>query len=148
MPPVLLLLFKQLAPSKMSNNSVPVVILIINNDGYISYQAYLPDTYDQSNPNEFNVFLARVYNHISYDCNNALNNNTDIGKLLEVHHRHNITPPTIRSPLCYFSTYIHPHCNYKPIHINSPFFFNASDAQSYSDEHPELCHMSCQLRYI
>lgn len=137
-----------MSPSTPSQSLIPVVILILNNEGYITYQAYLPDTFDQSNPNEFDAFLARVYNHVSYDASNALNNRTSVGKLLEVHHRRSITPPDNRGPLCYFSTYIHQHCNYKPIHINSPFFFKASDAQLYSDEHPELCHMSCQLRYI
>lgn len=134
--------------SPVNNQTTPVVILILNNEGYISYQAYVPSTYDNLNPNEFDAFLARVYNHVSYDATNALNNHTSVGKLLEVHYRDAVpvTPPN--APLCYFSTYINQNCNYKPIHVNSPILFNSADAERYSQIQTELCHMSCQLRYI
>lgn len=126
----------------------PIAILIFNNHGYISHQAYMPSQYDHSNPNAFDAFLASVYNHISYDATNALNNHTSLGKLLEVHHRRDILIPLDENPRCYFSTYIHPHCDYKPIHTQSPLFFHHLDAFDYADTHSELSHMSCNLRFI
>ena len=127
-------------------SSYPIAILILDNDGYKTYLAYVPLAYNESNDRD--TFLARVYNHIAYDHTDALNNKTNTGKLLEVHHRFidTVVPP--RSPLCYFSTYIHQNCNYKPIHVNSPIFFNVDEAEQYNSSKPELCHMSCQLRFI
>lgn len=136
--------------------NVPVAILIFDNDGQISYRAYSPQQYhfneDGSNPDhrseQFGQFLAAVYNRVAYDQMNPLNNNTNYGRLKEVHSRHVQIPIQNRGNVCYFSTYIHQHCNYKPVHRNSPVFFDDIQANNYANMQPNLFHRSCPHEFV
>jgi len=136
--------------------NVSVAILIFDNDGQISYRAYSPQQYhfneDGSNPDhrseQFGQFLAAVYNRVAYDQLNPLNNNTNYGRLKEVHSRHVQIPIQNRGNVCYFSTYIHQHCNYKPVHRNSPVFFDDIQANNYANMQPNLFHRSCPHEFI
>jgi hypothetical protein len=136
--------------------NIPVAILIFDNQGEISYRAYSPTEYhflpDGSNPDhrdgQFGQFLAHVYNRVAYDQQNPNNNNTNYGRLKEIHTRHIQIPINQRMGLCYFTTYIHPHCNYKPVHRNSPIFFDPNQASSYANLQPNLIHYNCPHEFI
>jgi hypothetical protein len=138
--------------------SIPIAILIFDNDGQIIYRAFSPTQYhtlsepvgedDDTFPDQFGQFLARIYSRISYDSQQALNNNTNSGKLKEVHTRMIDVPLGQRTNLCYFSTYTHPHTLYKPVHRPSPVFFNFQDAVSYGNSEPTLIHRSCSHEFV
>jgi hypothetical protein len=141
-------------PNQFMN--VPVAILIFDNDGQISYRAYSPQHYyfneDGSNPDhrseQFGQFLAAVYNRVAYDQLNPLNNNTNYGRLKEVHSRHVQVPIQNRGSVCYFTTYIHQHTPYKPVHRNSPVFFDDIQANNYASTQPNLFHRSCSHEFV
>lgn len=136
--------------------NIPVAILIFDNDGQIFYHAYSPQEYhflpDGSNPDhrdgQFGQFLAHVYNRISYDIQNPMNNNTSLGRLKEIHTRHVQIPISNRNNTCYFSTYIHPHCNYKPVHRPSPVLFDQNQADNYANIQPNLYHFNCPHEFV
>ncbi len=125
--------------------NIPIAILIFDNGGQITYRAYSPRQYNLNNQNndQFGQFLADVYNKVSYNQHNPLNNATNYGRLKEVHTRHIPTPIQNRGNTCYFSTYIHPNINYKPINKNSPIFFDVLEAQHYANNEPNLYHFEC-----
>lgn len=131
--------------------NIPVAILIFDNQGQISYRAYSPQEYhflpDGSNPDhrdgQFGQFLAHLYNRIAYDQQNPLNNNTNYGRLKEIHTRHVQIPIASRGNVCYFTTYVHQHCNYKPIHRESPVVFDSNQANNYANLQPNLIHLGC-----
>lgn len=135
---------------------IPVAILIFDNNGQISYRAYSPRQYhfneDGSNPDhrseQFGQFLAAVYNRVAYNQANALDNETVYGRLKEIHSRHIQVPISERHNVCYFSTYVHQHCNYKPVHRNSPVFFDANQANNYANMQPNLTHCNCEHEFI
>jgi hypothetical protein len=137
--------------------SIPIAILIFDNDGQIIYRAFSPSQYhtlpgvpdeDNTFPDQYGQFLARIYSRISYDTQQPLNNNTNTGKLKEVHTRNIDVPLGQRNNLCYFSTYTHPHTLYKPVHRQSPIFFNFQDAVTYNNSMPELIHRSCSHEFV
>lgn len=136
--------------------NIPVAILIFDNQGQISYRAYSPTEYhfrpDGSNPDhrdgQFSQFLAHVYNRVAYDQLNPMNNNTPFGALKEVHTRHVQIPISQRGDTCYFSTYIHHHTSYKPVHRASPVLFNGIQANNYAIQQPNLHHHSCPHEFV
>ena len=136
--------------------NIPVAILIFDNQGQISYRAYSPTEYhflpDGSNPDhrdgQFSQFLAHLYNRVAYDQQNPNNNNTNYGRLKEIHTRHIQIPINQRMGPCYFTTHIHSHCNYKPIHRDSPIFFDPNQANSYANLQPNLTHYNCPHEFI
>ena len=136
--------------------NIPVAILIFDNQGVISYRAYSPREYhflpDGSNPDhrdgQFGQFLAHLYYRIAYDVQNPMNNNTNFGQLKEIHTRHVQIPIADRHNTCYFTTYIHPHTLYKPVHRNSPVFFDQDRANNYINQQPNLFHLSCQHEFV
>jgi hypothetical protein len=136
--------------------NIPVAILIFDNDGIISYRAYSPTEYyfrpDGSNPDhrdgQFGQFLAHLYTRLAYDQQNPLNNVTNFGRLKEIHTRHVQIPIANRANICHFTTYIHPNTNYKPIHRDSPIFFNDNQANNYANMQPNLIHQSCPHEFI
>lgn len=132
---------------------IPVAILIFDNNGILSYRAYSPTEYNflpegSNHDEEFGQFLAHLYNRIAYDQLNPINNATNYGNLKEIHTRYLQIPITERNNICYFSTYIHPHCNYKPVHHESPVFFDQTQANNYANIQTELCHRSCPHEFI
>ena len=137
--------------------NIPIAILIFDNNGQISYRAYSPDAYafneDGSNPDhrseQFGQFLARVHNRILYNVLQPMNNVTPYGQLKEIHTRHIQIPISERANgICYFTTYIHQHCNYKPVHCNSPVFFDPNQANNYASSQPNLNHRSCPHEFV
>jgi hypothetical protein len=136
--------------------SIPVAILIFDNEGQISYRAYSPTEYhfrpDGSNPDhrdgQFGQFLARVYNRVAYNELQPLNNATNYGRLKEIHTRHVQIPIAQRFNICYFSTYIHRHTPYKPVHHESPIFFDLNQANNYANMQPNLCHPNCPHEFV
>jgi hypothetical protein len=135
--------------------SIPIAILIFDNDGQIIYRAFSPSNYhtlpvqpDEDNLDQYGQFIARIYNRISYDNQQALNNSTQYGKLKEVHTRNIDIPLVHRTNTCYFTTYTHPHTLYKPVHRSSPVFFNFQEAATYSAANPQLIHRSCSHEFV
>lgn len=136
--------------------SIPLAILIFDNNGYISYRAYSPTEYhwlpDGSNPDhrdgQFAQFLAHLYNRVAYNALQPMNNNTNYGHLKEIHTRHVQIPIADRGNSCYFTTYIVPNTPYKPVHRNSPVFFDATQANNYSNTQPNLCHRNCPHEFV
>lgn len=135
--------------------SIPIAILIFDNDGQIFYRAYsstqfIANEHDQHiRTRMFEQFLADINNHISYDqLNPANNNNTNYGRLKEIHTRYIQIPYSQRNDICYFTTYVHPHCTYNPVHINSPIFFDINEANNYININPNLVHRNCPHEFI
>ena len=137
--------------------NIPVAILIFDNDGQISYRAYSPSAYffneDGSNPDhcsqQFGQFLARVHNRVAYNPLQPMSTDTNYGQLKEIHSRHIQIPISERANgTCYFTTYIHQHCNYKPIHCNSPVLFDINQASNYANTQPNLSHHSCSHEMV
>lgn len=136
--------------------NIPIAILIFENQGQISYRAYSPTEYhfrpDGSNPDhrdgQFGQFLAHLYTKVAYDQLNPLNNNTNYGQLKEIHTRHVQIHITSRNNICYFTTYNHPHTNYKPVHRESPVFFDVNHANNYSNQQPNLTNLSCIHEFV
>ena len=136
--------------------NIPVAILIFDNDSQISYRAYSPSEYhfrpDGSNPDhrdgQFGQFLAHLYNRIAYDQLNPLNYAIPYGQLKEIHTRHVQIPIGQRHNICYFTTYVHHHCNYEPIHRESPVFFDAIQAKNNANLQPNLTHLNCPHEFV
>lgn len=136
--------------------NIPVAILIFDNEGQISYRAYSPTEYhfrpDGSNPDhsdgQFGQFLAHLYNRIAYNVQQPLNNATNYGRLKEIHTRHVQIPIASRGNVCYFTTYNHPHTNYKPVHMESPVFFDSNQANNYANMQPNLYHNNCPHEFV
>lgn len=130
------------------NNNIPIVILIFQNNGETLYRAYSPLNYrlnNECNGTSYQRFIANVYNDISYNANTSL---TRYGILKEIHTRYLDTPLTYRDNIIFFSTFSHPLCNYKPVHKESPLFFNCQDSLNYIDRaiqlhNIELSQLSC-----
>jgi len=127
------------------NHRVPIAILIFTVDSQTLYKAYSPTNWQVVSENdypEFDIqlsqFLARLHNHIAYDPQNPSSNQTNYGNLQEIHVRHILMPVSSRGLTAYFSTYDHPHCNYRPIHRPSPVFFDPVEATNYSQVTPSL----------
>ncbi len=142
----------------MSNQymSIPIAILIFDNNGQIYYHAFSPKEYhyrpDGSSPDhsdgQISQFLAHIYNRISYNPQNTINNVSLFGKLKEIHTRHIYIPITERGNICYFSTYANQYTNYRPIHTISPIFFIDNQAKNYANQQPNLFHTSCQHEFL
>jgi hypothetical protein len=136
--------------------NIPVAILIFDNDGQNCYRAYSPSEYyfrpDGSNPDhrdgQFGQFLAHLYNRIAYNELHPLNNSTNYGRLKEIHTRHVQIPIADRGNVCYFSTYIHAHTNYEPIHRESPIFFDPVQANNYAGIQVNLSHHNCPHEFV
>ncbi len=136
--------------------NIPIAILIFDNDGQIFYKAFSPREYhfrpDGSNPDhrdgQFGQFLAHLYNRISYNQLEPLNNSTNYGRLKEIHTRHISIPIAARENTCYFTTYTHQNTPYKPVHINSPVFFDCGQAQNYANSQPNLSHQNCTHEFV
>jgi len=132
------------------NISVPVAILIFDNDGQITYRAYSPSQYNfnEEGSDHFGQFLARIYNRVSYNHNNPNNSNTYYGCLKEIHTRHLAIPINNRHDVCYFSTYNHPHTTYMPVHRQSPVFFDVNLANNYAETRHHLSHHRCEHEFV
>jgi hypothetical protein len=133
--------------------NIPVAILIFDNDGYITYRAYSPREYQYQQTNNgvdyrLEQFMSSLYNHIAYIDVQPQNNVTLHGKLKEVHTRYIQIPIPNRGTICFFTTYEHPHTNYKPVHRESPVFFDSLQASNYSNVNPNLIHLSCPHEFI
>lgn len=132
---------------------IPVAILIFEKDGSFEYKAFSPENYnatselthDDETP-EFDIqygqFLARIYNHISYNYLVPTDNTTSFGRLQEIHIRTSAVPVENRGDTVYFSTYCHSDCKYQPIHKPSPIFYKAAEAAHYAKLQTELIHLS------
>lgn len=136
--------------------NIPIAILIFENNGQVSYRAYSPNNYffneDGSNPDhlseQFGQFLARVHNRIAYDSMQPMNNATNYGRLKEIHSRHIMRSAGVSQDICYFTTYNNLHTNYKPVHRNSPLFFDVNQANNYANLQPNLTHISCIHEFV
>jgi hypothetical protein len=133
----------------------PLAILIFrDHNDQIFYRAYSPHEFIRTDNPDVNSeaigqFIANIYNRISLDTNNPLNNQTNLGKLLEIHIRSVDMPPVEeRGNIAYFSTYDNQHCNYRPIHRPSPIVFNANQATDYAQQQPELYHNQAEHEII
>lgn len=136
--------------------SIPLAILIFENNGNYSYRAYSPSEFNRQPDVDdtdhrsvlFGQFLARIYNRIAYDPNQPLNNGTQFGALKEIHSRFVQIPIEQRGQTCYFSTYQNQHCRYNPIHRDSPVFFDQQPAANYQNQQPNLIHCSCSHEIV
>jgi hypothetical protein len=137
--------------------NLPVAILIFEDPNHqVYYRAYSSSQYipnaDSSVQNlqhhQYGQFIAQIYNKLALDQQNPLSNVTSYGKLKEVHIRFLEIPMAQRGPTCYFSTYYHPHCNYRTIHRQSPIYFIADQALIYGSSQPNLVHCECEHEII
>jgi hypothetical protein len=141
-----------------SQSTIPIAILIFENNEIYSYRSYSPANYDVNDNdidnNEYiyedlyGQFLANIYNKIARDINQPLNNTTTFGNLKEIHIRYISIPLNQRDIICYFSTYEHPHCRYRPIHRESPINFDLTRAASYENQQPALGHHICSHEFV
>ncbi len=119
--------------------------MIFDNNGQTIYRAYSYPI----NPNmiqeeedleqEHDRFLSLVYNNISHN---------NFGILKEAHTRCIQTPIIQAGNTCYFSTYMHQHCNYRPVHRQSPIYFDDARARIYANQQPNLEHTSCEHIFL
>jgi hypothetical protein len=131
--------------NRVRATNIPIAILIFSNNGDYVYKAYSPQEYycrpdgsePDSNDEQFGQFMASIYNHISYNHENPIMNQTRYGRLLEIHTRHVDFPVDQRGNSIWFITYIHPYCNYKPIHRQHPIFFDVNLAIDYHNQHQQ-----------
>lgn len=132
------------------SNKIPISIFIFENNGTFSYRAYSPAEYNidennaQQNTDSVSQFLTRVYNKIEHNSNGS----TNYGKLKEIHTRNIKLKINERDNLCYFSTYQNEHCEYYPIHRESPIFFNQEKAADYENQQPNLTHRCCSHEFV
>jgi hypothetical protein len=137
-------------------SKVPIAILIFSENGQYVYRAYSPHEYrclpDGSDPDhtdeQFGQFIANIYNHIAYNDRNPISNQTNYGRLLEIHTRHIEFPVDQRENRIWFSTYNHPYCNYRPVHRQSPIFFDVNSAINYQQQQQQLRHTSATHQLI
>ena len=135
---------------------IPIVILIFNDNGNIQYRAFSPANWnlieETSHPEfelQYGQFIARVYNHIVYDTYNSIQfNQTNYGRLLEVHSRNTLMPVVQRGNVIYCTTYDHPYCNYRPINRQSPIFFDYIEASNYASINQNLTHIMVEHEIV
>jgi hypothetical protein len=132
---------------------VPLVILILENSGNISYRAYSPLNYPTPTSFEqqqdfIGQFHANVYNSIAYNSSDFNNSTTNMGNLKEIHTRLIDIHPQDRGQTMFFTVYDHPHCQYHPVHRPSPVFFNQDQAFQYQESHPNLIGVSCYHSFL
>lgn len=133
---------------------IPIAILIFKNAAQFTYRAYSPSQFTMSHlqQSQLELFLSNLYIHIEYDAQNPINNHTKYGALQEVHTRFIQIPfsqqQLRQDSICYFTTYTHPHCHYRPIHTNTPVFFNLLDSQEHRHILPHLYHSQCTHQFI
>ena len=146
---------------KMSDG-IPLVIVIINNDGQIIYKAYTPVNFDSDSDSDsdsgsdfddnqatkFDQFMTRLYNHIQYNNSSMTSNQTNMGQLLEIHTRWFDVPSSDRGSQVWFCTYQHQHTSYEPVHRNSPIFFNQNNASDYAEQQQALTHRTATHEFI
>ena len=137
--------------------NLPIAILIFEDPNHqVYYKAYSPSQYipssDSSVQNhqhhQYGQFIAQIYNKLALNQQNPLNNITQYGKLKEVFIRFLEIPMAQRGPTCYFSTYNHPHCNYRTVHRQSPIYFTAEQAQGWGSSQFNLVHCECEHEVI
>jgi hypothetical protein len=134
---------------------IPVAIIIFDNGGQISYRAYSPTIWLEVDDAEiqYGQFLARIYQRLAYNPLEPMNTATPLGNMKEVHTRLHYSPLGHREGgICYFTTYIHPHTPYKPVHRASPVFFNErqdrNDYAAAAPGAPELFHRTCPHEFV
>jgi hypothetical protein len=113
-------------------SSPPLAIVIFAGPSdAVSYKAYSPNNWcgDCSAEDQYDKFMARLYNHLAYDAERPVETATRYGTMKEIHTRYVDTPLVERGNMVHFTTYLHPHCNYRPVHRPSPVFFK--DATDY-----------------
>jgi hypothetical protein len=101
-------------------------VITQDHGGTVNYTAFSPKEYiigSQTRKRLYEKFIGKLCTHISYDPNNPLNNNSSLGKVLEIHTRFIQAPLEERGDLARFSTLDHPCCGYKPVHHESPIEF-------------------------
>jgi hypothetical protein len=128
---------------------IPVVILILEKDDQIFYRAYSPcyfDTQEISRSELYDQFIHRIYDDVGYNPLTPLISYTHYGDLKEVHTRYIHIPIENRGETCFFSTYDNPLCRYRPVHRNTPIYFNQNLADDHRD--PNLYSHSCSHQII
>ena len=102
----------------------------------MNYTAYSPRDYNVGTDTRkrlYEKFMGKLCQHISYDPNNVLNNNSSLGKVLEIHTRFIRVPLDQRRVLVNFSTVDHPSCNYKPIQHTIPLKFGTLTEEEFNE---------------
>lgn len=140
---------------------IPVAIIIFDNGGQISYRAYSPTVWHEDAAageeglDQYGQFLARIYQRLAYNPLEPMNTGTPFGAMKEVHTRQHYSPLAQREGgICYFTTYIHPHTPYKPVHRPSPVFFSEGQGPNNSAVAVgaagalELFHRTCPHEFV
>jgi hypothetical protein len=123
-------------PQLKMQSSPPIAIVIFAGpDNTVGYKAYSPNNWcgDCLAEDQYDKFLGRLYNHLAYDAARPVETTTRYGTMKEIHTRYVDTPLVERGNIVHFTTYVHPHCNYRPVHRSSPIFFKDSVVP---DAHP------------
>lgn len=120
----------------MRKRLIPVAIVISQDlGGNVNYTAFSPKEYtvgSETRRRLYEKFMANLYRHISYDPNNHLNNDSNLGKIKEIHTRFIRVPLNQRGFVVNFKTVENPYCNYKPIHHETPLQFEALPEEEYN----------------
>ena len=135
--------------------NLPVVIMIFNNNGKISYRSYSPashhltddyynyDSDSNISPEQCKHFYICVYNAITLH-NEYVNNIARREMLVWVHNLLSTKPCVERGNTLYFTT-----CKDK-YHIdeNGPILFDSVLAQEYANDNPNVSHHSCSHEFV
>ena len=121
---------------------IPLVVVIFEQEGFTNYMTYSPmEFHDGKNyRKQMNNLLKRVQEDIVR------------GRQVEVkgvYVKHLETPLVNRKHMCYFSTYKHPIGDHKPLHEDSPIFFELGEEENdYVLSQPNLTHTVSKHAFV
>jgi hypothetical protein len=129
---------------------VPIIILTVRGDnGEVFYRAYSPDQWlppssgadsDSSGDEEttqLDTFKNKIWTRLEYNVNGS-DNDSNIGKILEVSTRRINVDLSVRRDVAYFFVKDNEHTDYKVIQTGHPFFFDLEAADTYAEEYSEV----------
>ena len=131
-----------LVPHYLIPMFIPLVVVILERDGFTNFMTYSPSKWDDNK-------------NYRKQLNNLLNRVQD--ELIRFHRvdvkgvyvKHSETPLINRHHLSYFSTYSHLVGDHKPLHVDSPVFFELNEEENdYVVSQPNLIHTVSKHAFI
>jgi hypothetical protein len=121
---------------------IPLVVVIFEQEGFTNYMTYSPmEFHDGKNYRiQMNNLLKRVQEDIVRDRQVEVKG---------VYVKHLETPLEARKHMCYFSTYKHLIGDHKPLHKDSPIFFELGEEENdYVISQPNLVHTVSKHAFV
>lgn len=121
---------------------IPLVVIIFEQDGFTNFMTYSPKVFDDDKNyrKQMNSLLKRVQEDLSRG------RQVDIKG---VYVKHLETPLANRHHMCYFSTYNHIVGDHRPLHEDSPIFFELSEEENdYVVSQPNLVHTASKHAFV